>query len=83
MSNDEPKNKEIEYMVDDEEQYTTEKTLTPRQILEKAGIDPENHYLVQMQGNHRESYKDKMDESIHMHEKMKFISVFTGETPVS
>jgi hypothetical protein len=77
------KEKEIEYVVEDEIQTTTEKELTPRQILDKAEIDAETHYLVQMEGNHRESYKDAMDVPIHMHEKMKFIAIFTGETPVS
>ena len=81
MPND--KSKEIEYFVDDEEQSTVEKVLTPLQILQKAEIDPENNYLVQLEGNHQESYEDKMEEPIHMHEKMKFISVYTGETPVS
>lgn len=80
---DEQKEHKIEYTVDGEEQFTTKKELTPRQILTDAGIDPANYYLVQLEGEHEISYKDKMDELIHMHEKMKFVSIFTGETPVS
>jgi hypothetical protein len=73
----------FDYTVDDEPQSTNEHTLTPRQILTKAGIDPETHYLVQIKGQAQESYKDKLDEEIHMHQHMKFISVYIGETPVS
>ncbi len=71
------------YSVDDEPQSTSEHTLTPVQILQIAGIDPSAHYLVQIIGNHQESYQNKMEEPIHMHEHMKFISVSTGPTTVS
>jgi hypothetical protein len=76
----------IHYTLDDEPQETTEKVLTPRQIMERATpapIDPNTHYLVQIEGQHQESYKDKPDEPIHMHEKMQFVSISTGPTPVS
>jgi hypothetical protein len=71
------------YTVDDEPQTTTEHTLTPTQILQHAGLDPANYYLVQIEGNHQVSYQGKPEEAIHMHEHMKFVSVFTGPTPVS
>ena len=48
-----------------------------------AGIDPATHYLVQIVGHTQKSYKDTPNEPIHMHEHMKFVSVFTGCTPVS
>jgi hypothetical protein len=71
------------YTVDDEQQSTTAHTLTATQILTNAGIDPTNHYLVQIEGNHRVSYKDEPNKEIHMHEHMTFISISTGPTPVS
>ncbi len=71
------------YSVDDEPQTTGEHVLTPVQILQNAGIDPGTHYLVQIMGNHQESYQNKLNEPIHMHERMKFISVSTGPTTVS
>jgi hypothetical protein len=71
------------YSVDDEPQSTDEHTLTARQILQNAGIDPQNNYLVQVEGQHQESFKDKPDAVIHMHQHMKFVSVFNGPTPVS
>ena len=73
----------FDYTVDDEPQTTREHTLTATQILSKAGIDPNTHYLVQIVGNTQKSYKDTPNEVIHMHEHMKFISVSTGSTPVS
>ncbi len=73
----------IQYTVDGEAQSTTSHELTPRQILTNAGIDATTHYLVQIEGDHRISYQNEMDKPIHMHEKMKFISVSLGPTPVS
>ncbi len=73
----------FDYTVDGEPQSTTEKVLTPTQILTNAGIDADTHYLVQIEGNHRVSYQGKPNEEIHMHENMKFVSISTGPTPVS
>ena len=73
----------FKFTVDDEPFSTHEHTLTPTQILQIAEIDPTTHYLVEIRGNHQLSYKDKPNEPIHMHQHAKFVSVFTGETPVS
>jgi len=73
----------IDYFVNDEPQSTTEKELTPVQIMTKAGIDPDTNYLIEIRGNHQISYRDKPNDPIKLHEKMKFISNFIGPTPVS
>ncbi len=76
----------IHFSLDDEPQETTERVLTPRQIManaKPAPVDPNTHYLVQIEGQHQVSYKDKPDEPIQMHEKMRFVSISTGPTPVS
>jgi hypothetical protein len=73
----------IDFEVDGDRLDTTERQLTPRQILKLAKIDPATHYLVQIQGRHQIPYKDKPDEPIQMHDGLKFISVSTGPTPVS
>ncbi len=76
----------IHYTLDDEPQTTAERVLTPRQILKNAKphpIDPETHYLIQLEGHHQVSYKDRPDEPIHMHENMRFISESVGPCPVS
>lgn len=73
----------FEYTVDDEPQTTTEHVLTAAQILTNAGLKPEERYLIQVEGKHQTSYKDKPTEQIHMHEHQKFISAFLGPVPVS
>jgi hypothetical protein len=74
---------EIHYTVNDEPQSTTLREMTPVQIMENAGIDPAQNYLIQIEGNHQVSYKDNPNEIIHMHERMKFITNFMGPQPVS
>lgn len=69
--------------VDGEELTVTEHRLTPRTIMERVGIDPATHYLVIIEGRHRESLEGKSDQLIQIHEKLTLVSVFTGETPVS
>lgn len=71
------------YTVDDKSQTTDQHKMTPNQILEKAGISPTNHYLVQIEGKNRISYESKGDEEIEMHDNMKFISISFEPTPVS
>jgi hypothetical protein len=72
----------IEYKVNDEEQKTKQRHLTARQILEHAGIDPAANYLAEVFPEHV-SFEGKPDESIRMHQHMKFISVSVKPTPVS
>ncbi len=73
----------IHYTVNDEPQETTERTLTPRQIMTVAGINAEENFLVEIRGRERKSYQGHTDEPIHMHEHQKFVTVFTGSVPVS
>ena len=70
-------------IVDGEELVVTDHELTPTMIMERAGIDPATHYLVIIEGRHRESLEGKNDELIRIHERLTLVSVFTGETPVS
>jgi len=72
--------------LDDEPQETTERVLTPTEILQNAKpypIDPATHYLIQLEGHEQVSYQGNPNEPIHMHEQMRFISESTGPTPVS
>ena len=75
----------IQYTVDDEPQTTTETELTPRHILTNAGFAPDTYYLILVhgQGQNQDSFRDKLDEPIHMHPQMKFITNSLGPTPVS
>lgn len=72
----------IDYTVDGAPQETAEARLTVREILRRAGLDPQNHYLVELRGANQIDHKD-LDEQLHIHEKEQFISVFTGPTPLS
>jgi hypothetical protein len=74
----------IHYTVDDEPQESTHHKLTPVAIMSKAGLDPKGFYLVRLFGKHEEeSYKEKPEEPIHLHNGMRFIAVLIGPTPVS
>jgi hypothetical protein len=72
----------ITYFLDNEPQKTTEATLTVGQILKNGGLDPNTHYLIELRGHQQIEYRN-IDQSIEVHEKEKFISVFHGPTPLS
>lgn len=69
--------------IDDEPYPVTEKTLTANAILGLVPYDTDQYYLVELKGNHQESYQGKGEQPIHLHEGSKFLSVFTGPTPVA
>lgn len=73
---------DIEYFVDNEVQRTDNPDLTVAQILQKAGLDPATHYLIELRGHDQVPLRD-INQVIHIQEKEKFISVFSGPTPVS
>jgi hypothetical protein len=74
----------IHFTLDGEPYTTDEPRMTPNHILQTFGhLDPLKNYLVQLEGNHKESYLDKGDEPIRVHEHARFISVRIGPTPVS
>jgi hypothetical protein len=74
---------ETEYAVNDESETTTEKVLTPTQIMSNAGIDPATNYLIELIGNTQKSFQGNPGAEIHLHPKMRFITSFTGPTPVA
>lgn len=69
--------------VDGDELSIAEHELTPRQIMKRAGIDPDTHYLVELRGDQQVSLQATPDDPIHIHEKLKLISVYSGPKPVS
>ena len=75
---------EIDFTVDGEDYKTTEREMTPNQIIREYGkMDPATHYLVKIHGARKESYQGKGDEKIKVHEHDAFQIVSTGPTPVS
>lgn len=73
----------FEYTVDGEPQSTSAHELTPTQIITNAGLDPSQRYLVELRGSQQISYKDKPHELIHMHERQRFVTAFSGPVSVS
>jgi hypothetical protein len=73
----------ITFTVDGEPVTTTERHLTPNQILELAGLDPASHYLVEIKDRHQTSYQGRGGEPMRVHNHEVFVSVSTGPTPVS
>jgi hypothetical protein len=71
------------YTVDGEPQTTAERVLTPHAILVKAGLNPDERYLVLVRGNTQESYQGRPDVEIHMHPHMVFVTIYTGPVTVS
>jgi hypothetical protein len=63
----------IEYRVNDVAQETEHQTLTARQILKHAGIDPDLHFLVEAHPEHID-FQDRPDEAIHMVPHMRFVT---------
>jgi hypothetical protein len=73
------KPKIINYTVNGEPQETTERKLTGRQILERAGFSPVEDYRLTRNKGGKEVGLD--DEPIH--EGEAFTATFKGTTPVS
>jgi hypothetical protein len=73
----------VTFTLDGEPVTTTEKDLTPNQILALAGIDPATHHLVEVKGRYQYSYERRGEEPVRVHDGDVFVSVSTGPTPVS
>ena len=71
--------------VDGETEVAREPTLTPREIMNRAGVDPDRHYVksMKMNGHPEESYRDHTDEPVHLRQNQEFVTVAMGSTPVS
>lgn len=63
----------IEYRVNEVAQETEHHTMTPRQILKHAEIDPDLHFLVEIHPE-RVDFQDKPDEPIRMVLHMRFVT---------
>ena len=70
------------YFVDTEEQVSITDHRTVLEILTDARIDPATHYLVELRGHEQIELRD-LKQTIHLREHEKFISIYSGPTPVS
>lgn len=72
----------FDYTVDGEPQKTTKHELTVAEILSAAAVDPAERYLIELVGKVQRPMKN-LEEVLHMHEHMKFITAFIGPVPVA
>ncbi len=76
--------KTIEITIDGKAYEVPKEEETAGQILGLAGRTPAEYYLVELKGKkERISYKDRPDAVVKLHAGTRFITVSTGETPVS
>lgn len=73
----------IHYTVDGEPQTTDQRELTVRQLLLNAKDDPTKVYLIEVRGKEKVSYEGKLDEEIHMHDGLVFVTAAIGGGGVS
>ena len=78
------KPKLVTITIDGEEYEVEKEELTPRELLELAGLDVTTSYLILLHGQgNQDSYKDKLDTPIKVHERMRFVSADLGPAPVA
>ncbi len=73
----------VEFTVDGETYSSEKRELTAGDILLLAEKDPATHYLVEVRGpREQHEYKDP-GQTVKVHPGIKFVTIFTGSTPVS
>lgn len=76
--------KTIRIQVNERPFDVADRDMTARELLALVGETPDTHVLYLVKGKReRESYADRPDEPIKLKEKIQFVSVSTGPTPVS
>lgn len=71
----------VTFTIDGEEFSTDDRRQTAADLLALAKVDPENHDLAQIVGQGERREYDDSDE-IQITPDAKFITIFTGPTPV-
>jgi hypothetical protein len=77
------KPKTVTITIDGEEFEVEGREHTARELLQLADIDPATTYLIELRGNQQIPYRDKPDEAIRLHNKMRFVSADIGSAPVA
>jgi hypothetical protein len=76
--------KSITITIDGDDHVVEKEEMTARALLELAGLDPSTSYLILLHGEGKqESYRDRLDEEIKLHNKMQFVSGDLGPAPVA
>lgn len=88
MSNAKPdkekKPKRVTITIDGEEYNVAKEEMTVRELLVLAGLDPEASYLILLHGEGQQhSYRDQLDTSVKVHQRMRFVTADLGPAPVA
>ena len=73
---------ELPFFVNGEKETTSSESLTVRAILALVDEDPAEYYVVERHGNEQTEYRGA-DTEVPVKPGAKFVTVFTGATPVS
>ena len=72
----------ITFFIDGVEYSTEDRHQTAEELLSLAGLDAANHDLAELKGKEiRKHYKDAAE--VHLAPNARFVSIFTGSTPVA
>jgi hypothetical protein len=72
----------VEFSVDDESLVVHTHELKVSEILDLVSEDPAKHYLVELCDPENITYRD-VNQIVQIKPNARFISVYTGETPLS
>ena len=72
----------LRFKIDCEDMVVHTDRLTVRELLDLVEVDPSKHYIIEL-GNPEDIPHKNLDEVISLRECAEFITVLTGETPVS
>lgn len=73
----------ITFTIDGVEYSTSGRKQTARQLLTLAGLDPGDHDLARVTGKGDVEHRFHDDDEVQLVPKGRYISVFTGSTPVA
>lgn len=75
--------KQFEILIDGETFEAPENKMSANDILVLGGLSAAEYYLVELKGKKQDSFQDKGDTIINLHQGSEFVSVFIGATPVA
>ncbi len=76
-------NPPISITIDHEPYQAPANPMTANDLLRLGGLDPANHYLVQIKASERIKYDGRGEQPIFLYDGAKSVGHYTGEKPVS
>lgn len=64
----------ITIAIDGEPVVLDVRTITVRDLLVRAGLDPGCFYLIEVKGRNQDSYLGRLDHEIHLHPHQTFVT---------